>query len=212
MIITKQIIETDGWVKGSWEEFLALANQSQNEKAKFYYHQGYMRVEMSPVGFRHGRQNALISKIINIFTALKDIPVVEATNASFRKSGLDEFQPDSAFYIGWDLKIPPETNSPVDLNEYNSPTLVIEIASSSLNDDLGYKRLLYERANVLEYWVVNATERKIIAFAISEGRSGQIEESQVLPGLSIAIVEEALQRSVNQKDSQVMRWLMQTFS
>ena len=212
MIITEQNIETDNWVKGSWEEFLALANEAKYEKAKFYYYQGYMRVEMSPVGFRHGRQNAFISKVINIFTALKDIPVVEATNASFRKAGLDEFQPDSAFYIGENLNVPAETNSPVDLNQYDPPTLVVEIASSSLNDDLGYKRLLYERANVLEYWVVNATERKIIAFAICEGRSGEIRESQVLPGLSIAIVEEALQRSLNQKDSQVIRWLMQIFS
>lgn len=212
MIITEQNIGTENWVKGSWEEFLALANEPKYEKAKFYYHQGYMRVELSPVGFRHGRQNALISKVINIFTTLKYVPVVEATNASFRKAGLDEFQPNSAFYIGENLNVPSETNSPVDLNQYDPPSLVVEIASSSLNEDLGYKRLLYERVNVLEYWVVNATERTIIAFAISESHSEEIRESQVLPGLSIAIVEEALQRSLNQKNSQVMRWLMQTFS
>ena len=39
---------------------------------------------------------------------------------------------------------------------------------------------------------------RAIAFSIADGRSGEIQESQVLPGLSIALVEEALQRSQTQ--------------
>jgi Uma2 family endonuclease len=33
--------------------------------------------------------------------------------------------------------------------------LVIEIAVYSVNDDLGFKRLLYERLGVKEYWINN---------------------------------------------------------
>ncbi|MCT7949357.1 Uma2 family endonuclease [Ancylothrix sp. C2] len=212
MIITEQNIGTDNWVKVSWEEFLALANEPKYEKAKFYYYQGYMRVEMSPVGPRHGRRNSIIPYVVAYFAAIRNIVFVEFSNTSFRKAGLDEFQPDVAFYIGSDLKIPDDSDSPVDLNQYDPPTLVVEIAASSLSEDLGRKRLLYERANVREYWVVDAIDLKVIAFGMGEGRSGEIKESQVLPGLSIAIVEEAVQRSREGDNGEILRWLIQTFS
>jgi hypothetical protein len=44
-----------------------------------------------------------------------------------------------------------------------------------------------------------------IAFSIADGRSGEIQELQVLPGLSIALVEEALQRSQTQDDGELNR-------
>ena len=170
-----QDLVTDTWIKATWEEFIALANDPGYINSKFYYHQGYMRIEMSPVGFRHGRHNSIISFVVVLFAAFKNIRIIEATNTSFRKVDLDEFQPDLSYYIGSELRVPPETDSPVDLNEYDPPTLVVEIAVSSVNDDLGYKRLLYERAGVREYWVVNAKARKVIAFSIIDGRSGEIQ-------------------------------------
>jgi Uma2 family endonuclease len=207
-----QNLVTDTWVKASWEEFLGLTERSTYEYARFYYHQGYLRVEMSPLGPRHGRQNSIISNVVTLFATLKNIRIVEFTNTSFRKTGSDEFQPDLAFYLGSGSRVPPETNSPVDLNEYDPPTLVVEIGASSLSDDLGQKRLLYERVGVWEYWVNDANARRAIAFAIAEGRSGEVQESHVLPGLAIAIVEEALQRSQTQDDGEINRWLLQTFS
>lgn len=205
-------LATDTWVKASWEEFIALVNDSNYANGRFYYHQGYLRIEMSPIGPRHGRQNSIISNVVTLFATLKNIRIVEFTNTSFRKAGLDEFQPDLAFYLGSGLRVPPDSNSPVDLNEYDPATLVVEIGASSVSDDLGWKRLLYERAGVQEYWVNNAKARRVIAFAISEGRSGEIQESQVLPGLAIALVEEALQRSQTQDDGEINRWLIQVFN
>jgi Uma2 family endonuclease len=146
----KQNFVTDTWMKASWEEFIALADDPAYEKGRFYYDHGYMRVEMPPLGFRHGRQNSVTSKVVSLFATLKNIRIVEVSNTSFRKVGLDEFQPDLAYYIGSGLKVPPETDSSVDLDEYDLPTLVVEIGASSINDDLGRKRLLYERAGVQE--------------------------------------------------------------
>lgn len=40
-----QTLETDTWVKASWEEFLVVADEPNYEKGKFYYHRGYMRYE-----------------------------------------------------------------------------------------------------------------------------------------------------------------------
>ena len=41
---------TDTWVKATWDQFLMLADNPDYENGRFYYHQGYVRIEMSPVG------------------------------------------------------------------------------------------------------------------------------------------------------------------
>lgn len=211
-MVSSSTFATDTWVKATWEEFLELADNPEYEKARFYYYQGCMRVEMAAIGSHHGRQNSVIAYLVILFVTLRNLEIVQLTNTSFRKAGLREFQPDLAFYIGANLKIPPETNSPVDLNEYDPPTLVVEISATSVGDDLGRKRLIYERAGVREYWVVDANLREAIAFSITERRSGEIEDSLVLPGLSLALVNETLQRSQTEDDTAIMRWLMETFN
>ncbi|MFB2939334.1 Uma2 family endonuclease [Aerosakkonemataceae cyanobacterium BLCC-F154] len=211
-MVSSSTFATDTWVKATWEEFLELADNPEYEKARFYYHQGYMRIEMAALGSRHGRQNSLVANVITIFATLKNIEIVSLTNTSYRKEGIREFQPDSSFYIGSGLRIPPESDSPVDLNEYDPPTLVLEVGSTTLSDDLGFKRLLYEQAGVREYWVNNAKAGEVIGFSISEGRSGQIHQSLVLPGLSLSVINEALQRRKTQKDNEINRWLIQTFN
>jgi Uma2 family endonuclease len=208
-----QILETDIWVKATWEEFLAFVDDSTWEKGKFYYYEEQMRVEMSAVGPLHGRQNSIMIYVVILFATFRNIPVVQFTNTSFRKAGIREFQPDLAYYIGSDLRVPPDDNNlPVNLNEYDPPNLVIEIGASSFNDDLGSKRLLYEGAGISEYWVERANTREVFAFAINGGTSGRIQESRVLPGLEIALVQEALNRSERQNDLEINRWLIQTFS
>ncbi len=215
MVSSSPIVQdfaTDTWVKASWEEFLAIADNPAYEKGKFYYHQGCMRIEMSPVGPLHARENSLISRIVNLYTMLRNIRIVELTNASYRKSGISEFQPDLSYYIGSDFQLPPRTNKPINLNEFAPPALAVEIGDSSVADDLGRKRLQYEQSGILEYWVVDASSDNVIAFEISEGRSGEIQESRALPGLALAVVEEALQRSQTQDDLEINRWLLQIFS
>lgn len=208
-----QVLETDIWVKATWGEFLAFAEDSAWEKGNFYYDREQMRIEKSPVGLLHARHNSIIPYVVILFAALKNIRVVQFANASFRKVGIREFQPDLAYYIGSDLRVPPnDSNSPVNLNEYDPPNLVIEIGASSFSDDLGNKRLLYEDAGISEYWVERANTREVFAFAINGGGSGRIQQSRVLLGLEIALVEEALNRSQTQDDGEINRWLIQNFS
>ena len=207
-----QTLETDIWVKASWSEFLALAENPNYEKGQFYYYRGYMRSEMSPVGPLHARENSIVSSVVKLFATLRNIRIVELINASFRKPGAGEFQPDLSYYIGSDFQLPPRTNTPINLNEFQPPKLIVEIGATSVNDDLGMKRLLYEHSNLQEYWVIDVSADNVFAFEILQGRSGEIEESRVLPGLAIALVEEALQRSETQDDGEINRWLLQRFS
>jgi Uma2 family endonuclease len=88
---------------------------------------------------------------------------------------------------------------------------VIEIANSSLKDDLGMKRLLYENLGVEEYWIVDVQTTKIIAFAIADGGSKRIYQSVVLPSLEIHLLENALQKTRQENHSKVGAWLLQIF-
>lgn len=209
---TSNNIATNTWVKATWEEFIASAHRNQDTAERFYYDQGYLRIEMASLGSAHCQDNSIISTVIVLYCALKNIRIKEFTNGSFYQPGVRECQPDLAFYLGNDFVFPPHNNSPVDINQQGAPNLVVEIGSSSFADDLGRKRLLYEQLGVAEYWVVNVTEGEIIAFAIADGGSRTIKQSQVLPGLAISLVEEALSKSKTEDDGAITRWLIKCWS
>ncbi|GAA6624041.1 Uma2 family endonuclease [Scytonema sp. NUACC26] len=205
-------VPTDTWVEAAWEDFLTFADDPTLERARFYYDDGYMRVEMSPLGPAHGYDNSIVSTLIVLYAAIKNIPIKELTNTSFRKARVSGSQPDIAFYIGTNLRLPPRNNSPVNLNELTPPTLVVEIAASSLEDDTERKQKLYQRLGVQEYWVVDVSASKVIANSLSATQTTPIRESQVLLGLEIALVEEALMRSLTEDDGAITRWLLAKFN
>jgi Uma2 family endonuclease len=209
---TQDRILTDAWIQASWQEFQTLANMLEYAKGRFYYDQGSMRIEMAALGPIHGRDNAVVARLVSLFATVKGIRILEFTNTSFTQKGIRECQPDSSFYIGNIANLPPRNHSAVDLNLYEPSTLVLEIASTTLSDDLGAKRLLYERLGVKEYWVVNTAASSIIAFEILNGGSREIRASMVLPSLEISVVEQALQWSQTTDDGEVNRWLLQCFS
>lgn len=210
--LTKNFTTDTWWGKVSWEEYRALAKNPAYTKGRFYYHQGLLRIEMSPLGPRYGRQTSIISKAVSLFATIKNIRIIELANTSFSKAGLAEFQPDLAFYIGSGLKVPPLTDQPVDLQQYDPPTLVVEIGDSTVSDELGRKRLLYEESGIQEYWVDDLSVGEVIALTIQNSHSGRIRESRVLPGLSVTLVEEALKRGQIDDDTKINLWLLKIFS
>lgn len=213
VVSSSKRILMDTWVKATWDEFVAIAyGDPACAEGRAYFDAGYMRIEMAPLGVGHGRQNGVVWNVITLFIASKEIDITNYINASFQKAGEREFQPDAAFYIGEGAKyLPPQNNSPVNVDLFGAPALIIEVGSTSLSDDLGRKRLLYERVGVKEYWVVDVKAQEMVAFSIEEGRSGVIRTSGVLPGLEMDLVEEALRRSQTENDGAITRWLMKTF-
>ncbi|MEM9906646.1 MAG: Uma2 family endonuclease [Cyanobacteria bacterium P01_D01_bin.44] len=209
---TPSTLTTNTWVETTWDEFLVFAEHPELKKARFYYDAGWMRIETMPIGSAHGQDNSILATVVSLYGTLKNISFVSFTNSSFRKTGERECQPDLAYYIGPNVKRPPKNNQPVDVNLYGPPALAIEVSATTLSDDLGQKRLLYERLEVQEYWVVNVEETTVIAFAIADGGSRQIQVSAVLPELSMSVIEEALRRSQTEDDGAVNRWLLKQFS
>jgi len=50
VIHTLQTVPTDTWVKATWEEFLTFADDPTLVTGRFYYDEGYMRIEMAALG------------------------------------------------------------------------------------------------------------------------------------------------------------------
>jgi Uma2 family endonuclease len=202
---------TDSWVTATWDEYRQIIPDLADDKAKGYYYNGRMRIEMSPVSNDHSRDHTIIIVVPSLFAAIKGIAMNGNDNCTYRKTGVQEAQPDVSYYIGENANAVPYGTSVIDLDSFPPPDLVIEVARTSLSDDMGEKRLLYEDLKVKEYWIVDVKNVRVIAFAIIEGGSVRIQESQVLTQLKISLLNEALQRSRQMDQSQVIAWLLTQF-
>ncbi len=204
-------LPTDIWVTATWDEYIQTIENPAYEKAKGYYHNGQMRIEMAPLGHDHACDNTIISFAVNLFCGIKGILVKGLTNCTFRKTGLKDAQPDVSYYIGEKADVIPYGTSIISLDIYSAPTLVIEVANSSLADDKGEKRLLYEDLGVAEYWILDVQNVQVIAFAMENNGSRRITQSLVLSGLEISLLNDALQRTRQMNQSLVCAWLLSEF-
>ena len=208
---SKAVIAPDTWVIASWNEYIQMIEAPGLEKAKGYYYNGRMKIEMPPVGNDHASDQTIIIFAVNLFASIKGIPLNGKDNCTYRKTGIQEVQPDVSYYIGENADVVPYGTSIIDLNIYLRPDLAIEVANTSLADDKGEKRLLYEDVGVAEYWIIDVQNLQIIAFSIVEGGSRRITQSQVLPGLEIPLLEAALRRTRQMNQSLVGSWLLNQF-
>ncbi|MDZ7960666.1 MAG: Uma2 family endonuclease [Aulosira sp. DedQUE10] len=208
---TQTQLPTDIWIPASWQEYLQTLTDLLNDQAKSYYYKGHMRLEMAPVSFDHGRDHVVIIFAVTLFAALKGILATGLDTTTFRKTGVQDSQPDIAYYLRERAQAIPAGTGIVNLDRYPAPDLVIEIAKTSLLDDLGTKRSLYEELGVLEYWVIDVQNAQIIAYTMADQGSKRIQVSLVLPKLVIATLEEALRRSREMNQSEVGAWLLSQF-
>ncbi|USR91688.1 Uma2 family endonuclease [Phormidium yuhuli AB48] len=200
------------WVPATWDEYLRALKNSSQVKSKGYYTHGRMQVDMQlPISFDHGSDQSIISLAVNLYSILKGIPFRELDNCSFRKTAEVEFQPDLAYYVGSQATAIPSGTGIIHLETYPVPNLVVEVAKSSLLDDRTVKRVLYEDVGVAEYWIVDVESAQVLAYQMSDRGSLRIDSSLIFPGLDIALLNETLQRSRHQDQSQVGAWLMAQF-
>ncbi|MCF2147219.1 Uma2 family endonuclease [Desmonostoc muscorum LEGE 12446] len=208
---TQTQLPTDTWICASWQEYEQAIANLLNEKGKSYYYKGHMRLEMPPVSFAHGKDHVVIIFAVTLFATIKGILATGLDTTTFRKTGVQDCQPDVAYYLRERAQTIPAGTGIVNLDRYPAPDLVIEIAKTSLLDDLGTKRSVYEELGVAEYWVVDVQNAQIIAYAIADQGSKRIRESEILPGLAMFILEEALRRSREMSQSEVGTWLLSQF-
>ncbi|MER3432606.1 MAG: hypothetical protein C4288_04035 [Leptolyngbya sp. ERB_1_1] len=212
MTLLETQISIDTWQFATWDEFVKIADDPASSKLKSYYYQKRMRFELMSTGSDHSNDHAIILFAISFFAAHRQIPMTAKDCCSYRRPGVEEFQPDLTCYIGDNATAIPWGTRVVDLTIHPLPNLVIEISDTSLSDDLGEKRLQYEDLGIPEYWSINVQKTQILAFSFApDGSIRRIRESIVLPGLKLEILEQALQRSRQENQSATMAWLMQQF-
>lgn len=205
-------VPTDTWISSTWENYLQITTAPAYAKAKGYYHNGQMRIEcMAALGNPHSRDHYIVIAAVCLFSSLRGLDLDGHDNCTYRKQGCSEVQPDASFYVGTNAEVIPWEATIIDVDIYPPPDLVIEVADSSLADDQGEKRLIYEALGVREYWIVDVQKSQVIAFTVANGGSYRMTQSQVLTGLEIALLEEALRRSRQMNHGKVSAWLMDRF-
>ena len=200
------------WQTADWDTFVAIADDPAHEKAKCYYFESQMKVEIMGVGPNHAVDNTLLILAIGLFCMTRGIANRGLTNASYQKQNYSEAQPAISYYFGSTVQNIPNNNTIINLDIHPAPDLAIEVAATSLNEDLGTTRLLYESIGVKEYWVINVELNEILAFEILGVHGSQrIRKSIVLPGLDLNVLEEALRSRKTCDDSQIMSQLLAQF-
>jgi Uma2 family endonuclease len=211
MIKLQEKLTNNTWTKADWENYITAIDSPEHEQHQGYYYNGYMRIEDMPTGADHSRYHLLMANAINLFCTIGGIAINGFDNCSYRKTGIRECQPDLSYYCGERARLAPVGTSVINLDEQATPDLVIEISNTTINDDLGAKRLLYEEMGVSEYWIVDVQNTLIYAFTMIDRGSRRIDTSLVLPELSISTITEALNLSKEQDQSQIGKWLMNQF-
>ncbi len=181
MIQLQEKLTTNTWIEADWKNYITTIESPDGENTNGYYYNGYMRIEDLFIGADVARSKPLIYFAILLFGMAKEIPISGFVNCSYRKIEVRECQPDISFYIGDRANLAPKGKSVVNLDEQAIPNLVVEISNTTINDDLGAKRFLYEEMGVSEYWIVDVQNTLIYAFQIIDRGSRRIDTSLVLP-------------------------------
>ena len=208
---TQPAIQTDRWLPMDWETFRRESENPSVKDAKCYYYQEHGRFELLPVGRGHGTDHSVVNYAIMLFCAMNAIPLRLLDNCSYRKEGYDECQPDLSAYLRASVKQISATGGVINLDKSPVPDLAVEVANTSLVDDLSTKRFLYESLGFKEYWVLDVKKADVTLFEIIERGSRQIDDSLILPGFCANVLREALQLSRQVDQAQMGAWLLQQF-
>jgi Uma2 family endonuclease len=98
----------------------------------------------------------------------------------------DEPEPDVAVVRGSLDDYRDRTPGPKDVG------LLVEVADSTLDRDRGEKKIVYARARIPVYWIINLVDRQVEVY--SDPRRGQYRTSQVFrPGQDLPLVIDGVE-------------------
>ena len=149
-----------------------------------------MFISPSP-NFGHG---SIVSNLVTIFNNYfwnhKSAGRVIGDNIDVHLPDGNLFMPDLT--VVCDLNI-------IKLNDtiYGVPDLVVEILSrSTMNKDLGAKKLIYERNGVKEYWIVNQWIKSVEVYHLIDGKFNLDNVYQICP-------QQELERMTEEERSEI---------
>ena len=156
-----------------WQYETVLAVRGDNPVPRIAYAHGTIEL-MSPC-HRHEERKSLLGRLVEAYTFERGIYFVPWGSTTLENQSLEKgAEPDESYAFSKGAK---------------GPDLAIEAVLTSGGLD---KLDLYARLGVPEVWFW--FESGVEAYRLEDGRYRQIEESSVLPGLRIEVIDEYARR------------------
>lgn len=200
------------WIGATWEDYIALRDAHLRERMKLAFNQGRLWVDMGGEGINH-------SGVCDLFVSLLFLWAVQRPQEDYsslgrcllEKSKTQACAPDLVLYIGKDYPQWREGEPRlVDLTKWRVPDLVGEISDTTLTSDLDEKKHLYAALGIPEYWVIDVRGERVFAFLLDgNGRYQDCTHSAALKGLTISVLEQALQKLKEGTNTSAAAWFAQ---
>ncbi len=199
----------------TWQDYMAIRDDDTLDWQKIAFHQGWLWVDMGTEGPNHSGLSDFITMMFGFWAFLHpETPFQSYGRCLLELPETHACAPDLVLYKGdniprWQSGEPRR----IDFKRDRLPDLVGEIADTSLSLDLDEQKRLYASLGIAEYWVIDVKGQRLFAFGLTAaGEYAPIASSQVLTGLSIDLVEQALDRLATETNTSAANGLMQQLS
>jgi Uma2 family endonuclease len=196
----------------TWHDYEAVRDDPDLDYRKIAFHQGWLLVDIGTEGLGHASFSDLITMLFGFWAFVHPEVVLQSYGRCLlEKPDTHACAPDLVLYKGenipkWKLGEPRR----IMLDRHRLPDLVGEIADTTLGIDLDEQKQLYASLGVAEYWVIDVKGMRLFAFGLTAaGVYEEIQVSQVLTGLAIALVEQTLEQLTEETNTAAANWLMQ---
>jgi Uma2 family endonuclease len=196
----------------TWQDYVALRDNPDLDCRKLAFHQGWLLVDIGTEGAGHNSFSDLMTAIFFVWAFLHPEVVLQSYGRCLiEKPDTHACSPDLVLYKGDNIpKWKPGEPRRIILDRHRLPDLVGEIADTTLGIDLDEQKQLYASLGITEYWVIDVKGMRLFAFGLTAtGVYKALQESQVLAGLAIALVEQTLERVAESTNTAAASWLMQ---
>lgn len=179
------------------EEFAAFVAIREAAGDTGHYELLNGRVVMNPpADYPHGEIGSNVQWLLGNFVRDRKLGKLFDASQGFELPSGDTVEPDHAFvsHERWVAAPAPEPGRFLRV----VPDLIVEVLSGrTASQDRGEKKAIYERNDVLEYWLINHTQEEVTIFYAVSGRfdggsvyaSADRVSSRVLGGLTIDVRE-----------------------
>jgi Uma2 family endonuclease len=194
----------------TWQDYVALRDSLDWQKIAFY--KGWLWADMGKEGLNHASFSDLVTALFFLWGILRPEDSLQSYGRCLIENPKTKAcAPDLVLYKG--ENIPRwQTGEPrrISTSRHRLPDLVGEVGDTTLSIDLDEQKHLYASLKIAEYWVIDVKSSRIFAFGLNDlGVYEAIETSRILAGLTIALVEQALERLATETNVAAASWLMQ---
>jgi Uma2 family endonuclease len=185
-IISKPEKSFSEWKTASWENYLTYRDNPNTEILRLFFNQTKLLVEMGTEGISHATICDLFTMLFILWFNQKPEQIFSSLGRCLlEKSPQQAAAPDLVLYLGEGF---PRWQSGqrryINLNEWQVPNLVGEIADTTLATDLDEKKHLYAELGIPEYWVIDVRGQRVFVFQLqSNGIYQECDRSLSLAGL-----------------------------